>query len=245
MDVLIYIIQNLAQLDEIADVIIVDTGAGISEAVLEFLVASGEILLVTTPEPTSITDSYSLLKALARHPRYSKEETKSSKNDIAYDMEDSVVTEAPAHNQSAKDEAEIMEDVSAEEPALDDAPAEETTEAIDNSVTGSDGENGDIPNATDQVTITDERIIRVYGYFIAYDDKITIRITSVASNEYEEFDVGVDTEITLSNPWMLETLSIDWTYFEAEAYFDSLSIDDNGEYVARLSDFNWIEKTSK
>ena len=71
---LIYIIQNLAQLDEIADVIIVDTGAGISDAVMEFLVASGEILLVTTPEPTSITDSYSLLKTLARHPSYSAEE---------------------------------------------------------------------------------------------------------------------------------------------------------------------------
>lgn len=70
---LTYIVQNLAQLDSIADVIIVDTGAGISDAVLEFLVASGEILLVTTPEPTSITDSYSLLKALNRHPRYSRE----------------------------------------------------------------------------------------------------------------------------------------------------------------------------
>jgi flagellar biosynthesis protein FlhG len=65
-----YIIQNLAELDALADIIIVDTGAGISDAVLEFLVASGEILLVTTPEPTSITDSYSLLKALYRHPRY-------------------------------------------------------------------------------------------------------------------------------------------------------------------------------
>ena len=73
---LIYIIQNLAQLDAIADVIIIDTGAGISDAVLEFLVASGEILLVTTPEPTSITDSYSLLKALTRHPRFSQEESK-------------------------------------------------------------------------------------------------------------------------------------------------------------------------
>lgn len=72
-DYLTYIIQNLAELDEMADVIIVDTGAGISDAVLEFLVASGEILLVTTPEPTSITDSYSLIKALNRHPRYSKE----------------------------------------------------------------------------------------------------------------------------------------------------------------------------
>lgn len=75
-DYLNYIIQNLVQLDAIADTIIVDTGAGISDAVLEFLVASGEILLVTTPEPTSITDSYSLLKALYRHPRYNEETTK-------------------------------------------------------------------------------------------------------------------------------------------------------------------------
>ncbi|NLL76195.1 MAG: MinD/ParA family protein [Clostridiales bacterium] len=71
-----YIIQNLAELDSLADTIIIDTGAGISDAVLEFLVASREILLITTPEPTSITDSYSLLKALCRHPDFSKEETK-------------------------------------------------------------------------------------------------------------------------------------------------------------------------
>lgn len=75
-DYLNYIIQNLAQLDSIADIIIVDTGAGISDAVLEFLVASGEILLVTTPEPTSITDSYSLVKALYRHPRFNEETIK-------------------------------------------------------------------------------------------------------------------------------------------------------------------------
>ncbi len=75
-DYLVYIINNLAELDAIADIIIVDTGAGISDAVLEFLVASGEILLVTTPEPTSITDSYSLLKALNRHPRFSSDVSK-------------------------------------------------------------------------------------------------------------------------------------------------------------------------
>ena len=74
-DELSYIIENLAELDEMADTIIVDTGAGIADAVLEFLVASGEILLVTTPEPTSITDSYSLLKALSRHPRYHADTT--------------------------------------------------------------------------------------------------------------------------------------------------------------------------
>lgn len=76
VDYLNYIIRNLAELDSIADIIIVDTGAGISDAVLEFLVASGEILLITTPEPTSITDSYSLLKALSRHPRYDRENTR-------------------------------------------------------------------------------------------------------------------------------------------------------------------------
>jgi len=72
---LAYIIKNLAKLDEMADIIIIDTGAGISNAVLEFLVASGEIILVTTPEPTSITDAYSLIKALARHPRFHADAT--------------------------------------------------------------------------------------------------------------------------------------------------------------------------
>ena len=70
------LIRNLAELDTMADVIIIDTAAGISEAVLEFLVASREILLVTTPEPTSITDSYSLLKALNLHSKFNKDETK-------------------------------------------------------------------------------------------------------------------------------------------------------------------------
>ncbi|MCR5656231.1 MAG: MinD/ParA family protein [Butyrivibrio sp.] len=86
---LVYIIVNLAELDAIADTIIIDTGAGISSAVMEFLVASGEIILVTTPEPTSITDSYSLLKALNQQPRFSKENTiiKVASNRVASDEE--------------------------------------------------------------------------------------------------------------------------------------------------------------
>ena len=74
-DYLVYIIVNLAELDAIADTVIIDTGAGISNAVMEFLVASGEVILVATPEPTSITDSYSLLKALNQYPRFSMENT--------------------------------------------------------------------------------------------------------------------------------------------------------------------------
>ena len=55
-----------------ADVIVIDTGAGISKSVLEFVAASPEVILVTTPEPTSITDSYALLKALAMDEGFDK-----------------------------------------------------------------------------------------------------------------------------------------------------------------------------
>lgn len=57
---------KLTQLDEFADVIIIDTGAGIGDAVMEFITCSSEVLLVATPEPTSITDAYALVKALNR-----------------------------------------------------------------------------------------------------------------------------------------------------------------------------------
>lgn len=67
------LVGKLSELDELADVIIVDTGAGISSSVMEFLVASPETILVTTPEPASITDSYALLKALSMNEDYSPE----------------------------------------------------------------------------------------------------------------------------------------------------------------------------
>lgn len=67
-DQIVYLVHSLARLNELADYIIVDTGAGISDSVLEFVMASPEVLLVSTPEPSSLTDSYSLLKALYRNP---------------------------------------------------------------------------------------------------------------------------------------------------------------------------------
>ena len=73
---IMYLIKNIGELNEMADVIIVDTGAGISDQVLEFLLASPEILLVTTPEPSSLTDSYSVLKALYRNPSFVESDTK-------------------------------------------------------------------------------------------------------------------------------------------------------------------------
>jgi len=57
-------IEKLAALDEIADVVLIDTGAGISNAVMKFVTAASECFVVCTPEPTSITDAYSLIKAI-------------------------------------------------------------------------------------------------------------------------------------------------------------------------------------
>lgn len=74
-ETLSFLIEKLSDLGAMADVIIIDTGAGISSSVIEFVTACREVLLVTTPEPTSITDSYALLKALNRHPNFDKEST--------------------------------------------------------------------------------------------------------------------------------------------------------------------------
>ncbi|MEM1329334.1 MAG: P-loop NTPase [Planctomycetota bacterium] len=48
--------------------VLLDTGAGIGPAVTGFIDASDAALLVTTPEPTAITDVYALLKCLATRP---------------------------------------------------------------------------------------------------------------------------------------------------------------------------------
>ena len=46
-----------------------------SDQVLEFVLASPEVILVTTPEPSSLTDSYSLMKAMCKNPKYLKDGT--------------------------------------------------------------------------------------------------------------------------------------------------------------------------
>ncbi|MFU0826601.1 MAG: Flagellar biosynthesis protein FlhG [Lachnoclostridium sp.] len=72
---ILYLTQKLYELDQIADVIIIDTGAGITDSVLEFVTASTEVLLIVTPEPTSITDAYALLKALNKKGDFSPDHT--------------------------------------------------------------------------------------------------------------------------------------------------------------------------
>lgn len=60
------LLSEFEALEEMADFVLVDTGAGISSNVLYFNAASDENIVIATREPTSITDAYALIKVLAR-----------------------------------------------------------------------------------------------------------------------------------------------------------------------------------
>lgn len=56
-------LQQLTQLNDL-DYIIMDTGAGINRDVLGYIACCDELIILTTPEPTSLTDAYSLIKVV-------------------------------------------------------------------------------------------------------------------------------------------------------------------------------------
>ena len=58
------IFEELGKLQSQYDYFLIDTGAGISSNVLRFNASVDEIFVVTTPEPTSITDAYALMKIM-------------------------------------------------------------------------------------------------------------------------------------------------------------------------------------
>ena len=59
-----------------ADIILIDTGAGVSSNVLDFIAAADDAIIVTTPEPTAITDAYSIIKIIATEYKGSEMELK-------------------------------------------------------------------------------------------------------------------------------------------------------------------------
>jgi flagellar biosynthesis protein FlhG len=59
------LLTELEVLEHEIDFLLIDTGAGISANVMYFNMAAQEIIVVVTPEPTSITDAYALMKVLA------------------------------------------------------------------------------------------------------------------------------------------------------------------------------------
>ena len=59
--------KKLGRCSELANIIIIDTGAGLNRNVIEFILAAEEVLLITTPEPTALADAYAVIKAYSTY----------------------------------------------------------------------------------------------------------------------------------------------------------------------------------
>lgn len=60
------LVKELERFAGTVDYILIDTGAGISGIVLGFVAAADDVLMVITPEPTSLTDGYAILKIVSK-----------------------------------------------------------------------------------------------------------------------------------------------------------------------------------
>ncbi len=68
-DNILKLMHEIEKLQSTVDFIIIDTGAGISPAVTDFIMTSSELIVICTPDPTSLMDSYTLIKSVI-HTEY-------------------------------------------------------------------------------------------------------------------------------------------------------------------------------
>jgi flagellar biosynthesis protein FlhG len=78
-------LYELDQLLDTVDILLIDSAAGISANVLDFSVSAQEIMVVVTPEPTSITDAYALMKVLST--KYAEKTCRLIVNQVASEQE--------------------------------------------------------------------------------------------------------------------------------------------------------------
>jgi len=64
-DRLKHVVSQIALFDNWADIVLIDTGVGLSHNVLNYILAADEVIIITTPDPTAITDTYVMIKAYA------------------------------------------------------------------------------------------------------------------------------------------------------------------------------------
>lgn len=65
------LMARLSYLEEQGDILLIDSPAGISRNVLGFIAAADDLIMVTTPEPTAITDVYSIIKIVNNYRLHS------------------------------------------------------------------------------------------------------------------------------------------------------------------------------
>ncbi|MGI5839563.1 MAG: MinD/ParA family protein [bacterium] len=69
---LVRFMLNMREMEGLFDIILIDTGAGLSHHVLRCVLAADEIIVVTTPEPAAITDAYATIKLILHKNRNAK-----------------------------------------------------------------------------------------------------------------------------------------------------------------------------
>lgn len=62
------LLKDLSRLEADNDVVVIDCGAGIGPDVLHFAASADKVIVVTTPEPTAVTDAYAMIKVLSQLP---------------------------------------------------------------------------------------------------------------------------------------------------------------------------------
>ncbi|MCA9772199.1 MAG: MinD/ParA family protein [Myxococcales bacterium] len=77
----LHLLAAMDHFEEEFDTLLVDTGAGIASNVCFFASAAQEIIVIVTPEPTSLTDAYALMKVL--HQRYGEDDFRLVVNGVA------------------------------------------------------------------------------------------------------------------------------------------------------------------
>jgi len=60
------LLSKIVRIDAPVDIIIMDAGAGVSNTIMQVLLASSETIVVTTAEPTSVLDAYALVKTIVK-----------------------------------------------------------------------------------------------------------------------------------------------------------------------------------
>ena len=62
------LIRSLGELEDEIDIILIDSPSGIGKNAISMVQVADQILVVTTPEPTSFSDAYAMIKVLSRRP---------------------------------------------------------------------------------------------------------------------------------------------------------------------------------
>lgn len=66
------LIEHWSEIEERFDIILIDTGAGLASSVIDFILAADEVIVISTTEPTSVTDAYGVIKVIANRNKDTK-----------------------------------------------------------------------------------------------------------------------------------------------------------------------------